>query len=90
MCQLQENELLELETKTMLLLAPIIEGRTSTKLATLAQECRDYLDKHCPFLNSFSDIMRDCNSLVLTCASEVDYLSHKRMSYLNVECQFPT
>ena len=41
---LEEIELLELETKTILLFAPIIEGRTNTKLETLAQECRDYLD----------------------------------------------
>jgi hypothetical protein len=38
---LEKNELLESETKTILLIAPIIEGRTNTKLKTLEQDCRD-------------------------------------------------
>lgn len=57
---LTESQLTELETRTMLVLAPRIEGRTNIKLADLAQECRQYLEQDCVYLTEFTDYMRDC------------------------------
>jgi hypothetical protein len=48
--QFQEAELRELETKVIMLLSHLVEGRCGERIQALALECDNYLLENCQFL----------------------------------------
>jgi hypothetical protein len=46
-----------LETKLIILLAHVVEGRCAIKISTLAAECDSFMAQYCAFISSD---LRDC------------------------------
>lgn len=78
--QFTEAELRELETKVIVLLAHLVEGRQGVKMAELAKECDRFLDEHCSFLRGIKELMRNSEFLILSMAQEVSYLKAKKIA----------
>lgn len=79
----------ELETKVILLLTHIVEGRCGVKMPTLVAECDRFIEENCPFIQPFRDLMRNSEFLILSMAHEVSYLKSKKLPETQMTVQFP-
>jgi hypothetical protein len=78
----------ELETKTIVLLTHLVEGRCGTKMQNLVSECDRFLsDIAC--LGQFRELMRNSEFLILSMANEVSYLKAKKLPETQMIVAFP-
>ena len=75
---MDQSDLREIESRVMQAMAHLVEGRCGVKMAQLVTECELFLQERCDFLGQYKQVMRNCEALLMSMATEVSYLKVKR------------